>query len=563
MDILDATNPQKLIDDAAKQIDPPVAPSNAPPPPSPTPPELPKTEEPPKLKEEALLPQKTEPDPVPPVAPTPAPDIPIPPPMPPIPVPDIKPAEPLQSTTFGAPLPKEPEHPLPSPPPAKKGGMGKGVILAGLLLLLVALPIGVYYVSQQQKQITEQRSKAAGASCGWCANQPQCPHAPEASKVGVCGGLDCCQGYNAGGAAPAPGGGGGGGGGSTNPTPINGESCGWCAGNDQCYSSTGHAATKVINAAVCSTGYCCTGYTPPTSGTGSTGGTGGGTTCTPGQVYCQSSYSSPAAFSATTHCDQSQNSMWGARCSANGTFQGSPGAGVICNGYDACAPSTSGTCAGKVKLSGGYDQTSTGGFVGCSGQQDCFCGTSTPGTSDSYGTGHVYTSSDGTVHCNTDTPPLSCAANALPVTAAATPAPSGCKSDWCTSSSDCASKGGTVGTPASFASCSPGLVACCGVAIQQQNTPAPTPPPPGQCTRIKVYKGTVAVAPTTLVPGDNVTLAVAGTNATKGRIRVNGAAFVESTTLNANGEYTVPFTVPSGVPQFTIEAEVFTNGQWQ
>ncbi|MBI2404989.1 hypothetical protein HYV22_02315 [Candidatus Gottesmanbacteria bacterium] len=96
-------------------------------------------------------------------------------------------------------------------------------------------------------------------------------------------------------------------------------------------------------------------------------------------------------------------------------------------------------------------------------------------------------------------------------------------------------------------------------------TATPTPVPlASQCLRIKVYKGTTAVEPTTLVVGDQVTLAVGGANATKGRIRVNGAAFTETTTKNANGEFTVPFTVPTGVTTFTIEAEVFgPNGQWQ
>lgn len=38
-----------------------------------------------------------------------------------------------------------------------------------------------------------------GGTCGWCAGADQCQsqahHAPEASHVAACGGLDCCQGY--------------------------------------------------------------------------------------------------------------------------------------------------------------------------------------------------------------------------------------------------------------------------------------------------------------------------------------------------------------------------------
>ncbi|MBI5614306.1 hypothetical protein HY947_05250 [Candidatus Gottesmanbacteria bacterium] len=97
-------------------------------------------------------------------------------------------------------------------------------------------------------------------------------------------------------------------------------------------------------------------------------------------------------------------------------------------------------------------------------------------------------------------------------------------------------------------------------------TPPPgtgTLPPGGQCTRIKVYKDTVAVDPATLKAGDAVVLAVAGTNASKGRIRVNGGSWNESSTLNAQNEYTVAFTIPAGTTNFSIEAEVLVNGAWK
>ena len=194
--------------------------------------------------------------------------------------------------------------------------------------------------------------------------------------------------------------------------------------------------------------------------------------------------------------------------------------------YDACAPAQSqgGSCAGKVRLSCGG--SSHGGFIGCQGNLNCFCGPSSPSlTCDAaHPRGATYTAADGNVTCYPDTDPNNPSCGAAPA-----------------SSTTTTTQITTLVNP----------------------TSTPTPAPAGQCTRIKVYKGTTAVQPTTLVPGDNVTLAVAGTNATKGRIRVNGAAFVESTTLNTNGEYTVPFTVPAGVPSFTIEAEVFTNGVWQ
>jgi hypothetical protein len=99
------------------------------------------------------------------------------------------------------------------------------------------------------------------------------------------------------------------------------------------------------------------------------------------------------------------------------------------------------------------------------------------------------------------------------------------------------------------------------------NTSTPTPsstPIPGQCTRIKVYKDEASVDPSTLKVGDVIQIAVAGTNATKGRIRVNGGDWTETDVKNGSGEYYIAYTVPSILPpNYTIEAEVLTNGEWK
>ncbi|MCL4360266.1 hypothetical protein M1555_03380 [Patescibacteria group bacterium] len=97
------------------------------------------------------------------------------------------------------------------------------------------------------------------------------------------------------------------------------------------------------------------------------------------------------------------------------------------------------------------------------------------------------------------------------------------------------------------------------------NPPGTTPPTGGgpQCTNIKIYKDGAQVTPSTLRPGDNILIAVAGTGATKAHIRVNGADWIETTTTNSNNEFTVPFTIPSGVTNFTIEAEIYVSGVWQ
>ncbi len=94
----------------------------------------------------------------------------------------------------------------------------------------------------------------------------------------------------------------------------------------------------------------------------------------------------------------------------------------------------------------------------------------------------------------------------------------------------------------------------------------PTPTPSAQCTNLKVYKGTTvldAAGLAALQPGDDVTIAVAGGNATKAHIRVNGGTFTETTAQNSAGEYTLDYTIPTGTTNFTVESEVYgADGQW-
>lgn len=97
------------------------------------------------------------------------------------------------------------------------------------------------------------------------------------------------------------------------------------------------------------------------------------------------------------------------------------------------------------------------------------------------------------------------------------------------------------------------------------STPVPkaTATPTPACKNIKIYKGGEVVDPTTLKAGDAVVLGVKGDSATKGRIRVNGGTFNETTTKNSTDHYTIDFTIPTGVTSFTIEAEVFIDGSWR
>lgn len=110
------------------------------------------------------------------------------------------------------------------------------------------------------------------------------------------------------------------------------------------------------------------------------------------------------------------------------------------------------------------------------------------------------------------------------------------------------------------------------VAPTATRTPTPNPshsPTPviGQCQNIKIYKNDVVIVPgpTTLAANDVIKIAVAGTNATEARIKINNElAWRTSTTKNTAGEWTFDYTIPStGVTTFTIIAELFIGGVWQ
>lgn len=109
--------------------------------------------------------------------------------------------------------------------------------------------------------------------------------------------------------------------------------------------------------------------------------------------------------------------------------------------------------------------------------------------------------------------------------------------------------------------CAP--IGSCDSKIQCEPTCQRSTPPGPQCHNIKIYKNNEVVDPTTLQPGDNVVLAVVGANATKGRLRINGGDWKVTTDKNNKGEFILDFTIPSGVTQFTIEAEVFKDGVWK
>jgi len=94
--------------------------------------------------------------------------------------------------------------------------------------------------------------------------------------------------------------------------------------------------------------------------------------------------------------------------------------------------------------------------------------------------------------------------------------------------------------------------------------PTNTPPPTGgQCLSIQIYKDGNVTEPSSLVSGDQVQIAVSGNgDITKARIKINGGAWIETSSLNGSNEYIVEYTVPEDITSFQINGEIFVNGSW-
>ena len=550
-DILDAA--QKQINDAANKLTPPSAAGSAPPPADPTPP-----------------------TPPPPPDPAPAP----PPATPPMPAPEpAKPPEPVASEptpeesafvdklihetgTVSAPAaaePPAPEPPSPEPippaetppvPPApplkpKKKGAGRGAMIAAILLLLFALPMGVFFVSQQQNQLTEQRSRAAetcisalecndtGNNCSGCTGSWQ--YRPSGRK--------CCREI----AAPTS---------TTRPSPTptraptpTSTSCGsqgQAPVNNRCCSGL-----EVVDGICGVRGAKCPNsnrYAPD----------GDICNCTPKPQQC---VPTPTPTSATTPNPRANG------CLAGELRHDSPSRDVAeedCR--DRCNVNS---CVGLINQGGSFNpQSPSLGFFWCYKCQGTGGGIiSTPIPTRTPSSGGQCPSTTIAENCAIYECPGGCSfyggslpecrtfAKKVPCSQAAA---SGCgQVDYLDDNGNyCGVKPGTQ--------CTNGTNSCGG-----GGEPTPTTPPQVlQCRAISIYKDGAKVTDyATLKAGDAVVLAVKGDNATKGRFRVNGAppTFEESTGTNANGEFTFPFTIPGGVPNnsITIEAEVFQNGVWK
>ena len=168
-------SPQKLIDDAAKELEKLPVPKT---------PELLTKEEPPVVEDIQSppvmsmsiveeKPTETKPIDVPsiPIVETPPPS-PIPEPMIVVEKPEEKKEEPMIIPSKE----KEDDRSLPPPLKPEKKKSGKGLLIATLLFFIFTLPIALYYITQSP-QFAEIRSRAAGGTCSrkpFVTNQVLC-----------------------------------------------------------------------------------------------------------------------------------------------------------------------------------------------------------------------------------------------------------------------------------------------------------------------------------------------------------------------------------------------------
>ncbi len=100
-------------------------------------------------------------------------------------------------------------------------------------------------------------------------------------------------------------------------------------------------------------------------------------------------------------------------------------------------------------------------------------------------------------------------------------------------------------------------------SCQGGGDPTPTPM---QCVNIKIYKNDVLTTPSSLQPGDVVTLGYTpGTGATKIRFRVTVGTTIgdwQETTTKNSGEFRLAWTVPTGATAFSIESQYFNGSAW-
>lgn len=456
-----------------------------------------------------------------------------------------------------------------SVPPAspKKPRRGRGVLIATVLFFILTLPIAVYFISNPQ-QLADLRQRAAiiNPGCGpyGCPTpttfQPECgPGSNAACREGTHCDNGVCQ-PNPPECGPGSGG------------PGEAVACGrgFDCVNGKCVVAPECGQVGPGENVACRTGFQCVNGKCVVANTP--------TTAPNGYPCCGGSYGATCGSDETCRvdngaCPGSGKSCGKNACTANGTACTGATAGNCCSGL----------CANNVCVSG------NGGGACRSAAQVCTAEGGSAGGAIACASGGAPCTIGGAVNCCYADASTACSQNPPVHDGACYTGQGGCAGGSFTNNTGrtltvskyTRTSGGCPSTQfAGTSQLAPGgevtaddceqfdVAGFCGYCNpscgRTEGTPNPTPTGVlAQCLRIKIYKNNQVVTDlTTLHSGDSVVLSVAGSNATKGRIRVNGAAFTETTTKNSAGEFTVPFTLPASITSFTVEAEIF-NGTWQ
>lgn len=432
-----------------------------------------------------------------------------------------------------------------SVPPAsspKKSKRGKGVLIATLLFLVLTLPLAVYFIANPQ-QLADLRKKAAFPSDeGNCGAYP-CPTPYCSPLMNQDCATGCVADLNGGHCNPVP---------TPYCSALMNQDCatGCVPDNNGGHCNPLPTLSPKATATPVPNGYPCCG--------GSYGATcGSDETCRVDNGACPGSGQS---------CGKNA-------CTANGT---------------SCTPQTAGNCCSGLCANGKC--VSGNGDLTCRTDSADVCrdegGTAAPGAI-ACSSGGTSCRIGGVANCCYADDPKACAQNVQD--GACYTGQGGCSGGSFTNNTGrtltvsryTRTSGGCPSTQwAGTSTLAPGasvdaddceqfdVAGFCGYCNPScgggGETPTSTPGVVAQCLRIKVYKDNQVVATlSTLKAGDNVILSVAGSNASQGRIRVNGGAWNVTTTRNAAGEFTTPFTIPTTVSSFTIEAEVFRDGDWK
>ncbi len=460
------------------------------------------------------------------------------------------------------------DSPIPAPSPSdfdntlkpKKKRFGTGFVMA-LLLILITLPVGVYFISQQGS-LNDVRNRAAGntlytgsrcsgtsdSSCAAgtkCVSTPygyycgpvstdyqtiengsecttnassanyECPNKCKSGTFYVKNGVYYC--------------------GTPDGTRCTGVDDASCGSGKQCFAtpygfycgaaSTGARTLKdgeVCAADAASAAYACRNSCISGSYQVGTGVNAGKFVCSPGACVAAN-----GSCSASSPCCGDATCSSAGKCTPKPTIPADCGAQVKCSGNSCSVGKYSDTCfVSHYRCKAGTDLNGKG----CDSRNGELVKT---------GSGASFTSCNAIEQIDIYCPICGITENH------------------------------TTGTFVSHlensGTCTTGGSGASGVTT----TTITQPPVVGACTDIKTYKGTEvldAAGLAALRPGDIITFAVRGSNnPSKAKFRLNGATtWAESTTKNAAGEFvSEAYTIPTDRTSFTVAAEVFVDGVWK